>query len=94
MCRRTMNTIIVLAIAVFSILSLISSTEAAGIGDALVLCLSFDEGIGGVAKDSSQMSFNGTVSGAEWAPGKFGKALKFDEMMTLCLFRILAHSAS
>jgi hypothetical protein len=43
-----------------------------------VLALSFDEGQGNVARDSSENGFDGKVSGAKWVEGKFGKALEFD----------------
>lgn len=78
MCSGTTSTVIILVIAASLLLSLISSPEAARMDEALVLCLSFDEGSGNVATDSSQRHFDGTVNGAEWAPGKFGQALHFD----------------
>ncbi|HIE26084.1 TPA: LamG domain-containing protein, partial [Candidatus Poribacteria bacterium] len=47
--------------------------------ETLVLALSFDDGQGKTAKDSSQYSFDGKISGgAKWVKGKFGKALEFD----------------
>ena len=46
--------------------------------ESLVLALSFDEGQGGVAGDSSQYGFNGVINGPQWVNGKFGKALGFD----------------
>jgi hypothetical protein len=38
----------------------------------------FDEGTGNVAKDSSGNGNDGTISGASWVDGKYGKALSFD----------------
>ena len=38
----------------------------------------FDDGAGAVAKDSSGNKFDGTITGAIWGTGKFGKALTFD----------------
>jgi len=38
----------------------------------------FDEGIGSTAKDSSPYGNDGTIYGATWVDGKFGKALYFD----------------
>ncbi len=38
----------------------------------------FDEGEGDVAGDSSGKGNDGDINGAEWAEGKFGKALEFD----------------
>lgn len=40
----------------------------------------FDEGSGNVAKDSSENGNDGTIYGAIWVDGKFGKALSFDGM--------------
>jgi len=58
---------------------LIWSTIGYGaIDESMVLCLSFDEGQGNVAKDSSQYGNNGEVEGAEWVNGRFSKALEFD----------------
>jgi len=37
-----------------------------------------DEGSGKLASDSSGKGNDATISGAEWADGKFGKALEFD----------------
>ena len=44
----------------------------------LVLWLKFNEGSGSVAKDSSLYNNHGTIYGATWTDGKFGKALSFD----------------
>jgi len=38
----------------------------------------FDEGVGDVAYDSSGNGNHGTIYGASWTDGKFGKALFFD----------------
>ena len=38
----------------------------------------FDEGDGSVATDSSSQKNDGTIHGAKWVDGKFGKALEFD----------------
>jgi len=55
-----------------------AGTGHGAIDETMVLALSFDEGQGKVAKDSSQYGFDGDVDGAEWVDGKFGKALEFD----------------
>lgn len=55
-----------------------SATGYGAVDETMVLCLSFDDGGGKVAKDSSQCGFDGKVDGAEWVNGKFGKALEFD----------------
>ena len=46
--------------------------------DGLVGGWHFDEGSGSVAKDSSGNGNDGTIHGATWVDGKFGKALSFD----------------
>jgi len=38
----------------------------------------FDEGAGDTASDSSGHDFDGTIYGASWVTGKYGKALSFD----------------
>ena len=45
--------------------------------DGLVAYWSFDEGSGNVAVDHSGNN-NGTIYGAQWVDGRFGKALEFD----------------
>ena len=44
----------------------------------LVLALRFDESTGPVAADSSANGLNGSVSGAQFVPGRTGNALSFD----------------
>jgi len=44
----------------------------------LVLWLKFNEGSGSIAKDSSFYNNHGTIYGAVWTDGKFGKALSYD----------------
>jgi len=44
----------------------------------LVLWLKFNEGSGNIAYDSSFYNNHGTIYGAVWTDGKFGKALSFD----------------
>ena len=61
---------------VFLTLAWIITSHAA---NELVLHLSFDEGAGSVAKDSSKFGNNCTLNGNPvWIDGKFGKALEFD----------------
>jgi len=43
-----------------------------------VLYMKMDEGFGNVAHDGSGYGNHGTIYGATWADGKFGKALSFD----------------
>jgi len=52
--------------------------DAVGINDGLVGYWSFDEGSGTTAHDSSGNHNDGTIYGANWTDGKFGKALSFD----------------
>jgi hypothetical protein len=44
----------------------------------LLLCLRLNEGTGTIAYDESQYGNDGTIYGANWVNGKYGKALKFD----------------
>jgi len=61
---------------VFLMLAWIINSHAA---NELVLHLSFDDGAGSVAKDSSKFGNDCTLNGNPvWIDGKFGKALKFD----------------
>ena len=62
-------------------LFIIASPSYAGLDDkSLVLYLSFDEGNGGTAKDSSEYGHDGELfQDPTWVDGKFGgKALEFD----------------
>lgn len=43
-----------------------------------VAVFTFDEGKGGDALDSTEHKWVGTITGAKWVDGKFGKALDFD----------------
>jgi plastocyanin len=52
--------------------------DAVGINDGLVGYWSFDQGNGTTAYDSSGNHNDGTIYGATWTDGKFGKALSFD----------------
>jgi hypothetical protein len=65
----------------FSILVLLACSGlgyGGTVDETMVLCLSFDEDRGNVAKDSSEYGNDGKIDGAEWVDGKFGKALDFD----------------
>jgi RHS repeat-associated protein len=46
--------------------------------DGLVAAYGFEEGAGTAVADSSGHANNGTIAGATWTDGKFGKALQFD----------------
>jgi hypothetical protein len=48
------------------------------IHEGLVGWWRFDEGEGNIAKDSSGNNNEGTIYGATWTDGKYGKALSFD----------------
>ena len=68
---------IFLSMLIFFIWSVTGSGAATD--ETLVLALSFDDGQGKAAKDSSQYGFDGKISGgATWVDGKFGKGLEFD----------------
>jgi len=57
---------------------LLVSFAGADLKDGLVLYLPFDEGRGQIANDLSGKKHNGSIEKAEWAEGKFGRALKFN----------------
>jgi hypothetical protein len=63
----------VLASLIFTIFTCISASKA-----GIVAYWPFDEGNGKDAKDASGSGNDGTISGAKWVDGKFGKALEFD----------------
>ncbi len=69
-----------IAVIFLSVLTLLiwSAKGYGEIDESMVLCLSFDEGAGSVAKDSSQYGNDGEIQGTQWVNGKFGKALEFD----------------
>ena len=46
--------------------------------DGVVGSWHFDEGSGTTAYDSSGNNYDGTINGATWVDGKFGKALSYD----------------
>jgi len=46
--------------------------------DGLVGSWHLDEGSGDIAHDTSGNDYHGTIYGAKWVDGKFGKALEFD----------------
>ena len=66
-------------IFVLFIILLSGTFAAADLLDGLVLSMSFDEGSGKEAKDSSENGFAGTVNGnAKWVEGKSNTALEFN----------------
>ncbi len=78
MPERIMSTITVSTVTVLFLLLSVFGAGAVRVDAELLLCLSFDEKEGDVAKDCSLHQFHATVSGAERVSGKFGKALRFD----------------
>lgn len=71
-----MNKRLLIALAVVLALATSASLVSANAG-GLVSYWPFDEGSGSVAHDAVN-GIDGTVSGAAWVDGKFGKALSFD----------------
>lgn len=49
-----------------------------GVDEHVKLYLKFDEGSGNKVKDLSGNGNDGTITGAKWVDGKFGKALEFN----------------
>lgn len=56
----------------------VTSAKAAIDPESVVAAFTFDEGKGGDALDSTPNQWVGTITGAKWVDGKFGKALDFD----------------
>jgi len=62
---------------------IVAGVSSAGpISQDLVLYYAFDEGAGDTVSDPSNYSNTGTINGAEWVDGKFGKALEFNGVDT------------
>lgn len=61
------------SLILMAVMACISTSQA-----DIVAYWSFDEGSGDEAEDGSGNGNDGTIFGAEWVDGKFGKALEFD----------------
>lgn len=68
----------IVSISILMLFVLATFVYGQAVDDSLVLALSFDEGTGKVAKDSSQYGNDGKIDGTDWVDGKFGMALEFD----------------
>ena len=62
--------------------------EAFQADEHTLLLYHFDEGQGDVATDAGRFGYHGQVRGATWAPGRFGKSLRFNGKSD-CVFRDL-----
>jgi hypothetical protein len=71
-----------LATLVTAVLVVVDVGSAASIDQDLVLYYAFDEGKGDTVKDLSGTGNDGTIHGAEWVDGRFGKALEFNGIDT------------
>jgi PGF-CTERM protein/uncharacterized repeat protein (TIGR01451 family) len=69
---------LVLVLILNGTLAFVPATAQAKSDYGLVAEWHFDEGSGGVVKDSSGNGNDGTIHGAKWVDGKYGKALEFD----------------
>jgi len=81
--RLLLGAVIICAVLIAGLVTLWPSSkvaEAAIINPhpGLVGWWRFDEGSGSIATDSSQYGNDGTVYGATWVDGKYGKALSFN----------------
>ena len=68
MCKK-----LILLVSVVLVLSLVSNASA-----DLVAYWTLDEGSGNSVYDTSGNDNNGTINGATWGDGKYGKALQFN----------------
>jgi uncharacterized repeat protein (TIGR01451 family)/PGF-CTERM protein len=74
-----MNRIVVVSVLVaFFVMVGLASPAIAQASTDVVLILHFDEGSGTIVKDESGHGNDGTIYGATWVDGKYGKALSFD----------------
>jgi hypothetical protein len=76
-CLRSRRVVVSILVAVFVMVGLAGPAIAHASTDA-VLVMHFDEGSGTIAKDDSGYGNDGTIYGAKWVDGKYGKALSFD----------------
>ena len=58
-------------------LVLVFGKKADAVGTDTILAMPFDEGQGDITRDFSHYGNHGTLNGAIWQDGKFGKALRF-----------------
>jgi len=75
---KEMNTKSIVLIAISVMLLVIWQSIGICATKDLVAAWSFDEGTGDTVRDVSGNGHNGTISGAKWVDGKFGKALEFN----------------
>jgi hypothetical protein len=69
--------LVIVGVVVLSAFGLAQEALSLGAED-IVAIWAFDEGAGDVTKDVSGNDWDGTIVGAQWADGKYGKALEFD----------------
>ena len=65
-------------VRILILIALLAPVQAQVQEEGLVAEWHFDEGAGNVVTDSSGNGYDGTVYGATWVDGKYGKALLFD----------------
>ncbi|RKU27663.1 hypothetical protein C6499_11690 [Candidatus Poribacteria bacterium] len=74
-----MRQLILILALTYSIVGILSQVSVAEIDpETAVGVWLFDEGGGNETKDASGNNHDGTINGAKWKDGKFGKALEFD----------------
>ncbi len=71
-----MLTVLLLLVLTFSLTA--SFARGLTLEDGLVLYLDMNDGVGSTVTDKSVYGNSGTVYGASWVDGKYGKALRFD----------------
>ena len=71
---------IYLVLGIFCCIAFTSNNAQSKLTDGLVLALSFEEGKGNAAADSSPAGNDAKVDGkADWVDGKYGKGINIDE---------------
>lgn len=74
-----MRQLILILVLTYSIVGILPQVSVAEIDpETAVGVWLFDEGGGNETKDASGNDHDGTINGAKWKDGKFGKALEFD----------------
>ena len=72
--------ILIAALSIFgSVNNSVISADVPGVDEHTMLYFKFDEGSGKEVKDLSDNGNDGTITGAKWVEGKFGKALEFED---------------
>jgi Concanavalin A-like lectin/glucanases superfamily len=76
--RSSFVGLMVIVLMAMAMVPFVSRASAAIFDGRPIAAYSFDEGEGSTAEDATGNEHDGTIKGAGWTKGKFGKALEFD----------------